>query len=336
MTLVEPLPADLQWGKGDWQDYINNWREKDAEWIQARTILRYETAAKRTTDWGATPSAGMVTYNHQTETLEMYRAGTTNAWVRSLMFQNLNLVTDTTSTVKIGHSAAAAGGKGLTFTPTNVVVDMPFNVMSGMLQVDATSVGVQSTSQKLAKLTTNATELVSDTPLAAASLRLSGTGTVLTTTANISVGAVASGAITATGNITATGQTISAAVVTGVSGTIGQVSLAANVISTVAGSASANAAGLQSGQGYFYGDGSQAVMRQRASVGVAAGAANVAVTSTDVILSGTLVQLASPTRVLANRSLEYATTAGTKYGGPVIWGADPGVANVPEGTIWVG
>ncbi len=47
------------------------------------------------------------------------------------------------------------------------------------------------------------------------------------------------------------------------------------------------------------------------------------------------VQFAGQPRVMANRSMQYNTTAGLFSGGPVIvQSADPGVANVPEGTIW--
>jgi hypothetical protein len=67
---------------------------------------------------------------------------------------------------------------------------------------------------------------------------------------------------------------------------------------------------------------------------VAAGAAYIAVQATEVGIDGTNIHLWGQTRVEANRSMQYVTTAGVKNGGPVIWGADPGVANVPEGTIW--
>ena len=56
MTQAEPIP-DLQYGAGNWQDYINNWREKDAEYLQARSILRFETVTKRDQIL-STPGAG--------------------------------------------------------------------------------------------------------------------------------------------------------------------------------------------------------------------------------------------------------------------------------------
>ena len=334
MTIVEPLP-DLQWGRGSWQDYISNWRTRDTSWMQERLILRYDTTAKRTTDWGASPRAGQVTYNGVIDSLEMWSA-TKSTWVHSLMFQYLVSNKDDAVGVNLFHSGSLPSAKAITITPTSLLIDLPTtNFLSGLLTVDATGLTLK-TGAKTAKLTTDATSLVSDSPLKATALDLTGgTGTVLNAAAKtVAVGTLNADQVTAP-NITMTG-TLTGGILNGASGTIGSVGLAGGVVTVAAGSASANAAGLQSGQGYFYGDANSAVMRQRPTAASAAGAASAQVTATDVVLSGTLVQLAAASnRVMANRSLEYATTAGTKYGGPVVYGADPGVANVPEGTIWV-
>ena len=121
MTIVEPI-ADLQWGRGNWQDYISNWRTRDTNWMQQRLILRYQTSALRTADWGATPSPGQVTYNGETQTLEMWRPSA-NTWVRSLMFQYLISTQDSAAGTNIHH--AGSGGKGITIGPTVLAIDTP-------------------------------------------------------------------------------------------------------------------------------------------------------------------------------------------------------------------
>lgn len=331
MSIVEPLP-DLQWGKGTWQDYISNWRTRDTNWMQERLILRYQTTALRNAAW-ATPSAGQVTYNDETKTLEMWRASA-SAWVRSLMFQYLVSTQDTTAGTNIHHSSS--GGKGIMLGPTSLLIDAPTtSFLSGVHTVDATGITVK-VGTKTAKLSTDTLNLVSDSPLKAPGLDLSGgTGTVISAAGKVvSVGTLNADQGTIT-NISMSG-TFTGGVLNGTSGTIGAVGHSGGVISTAAGSASANAAGLQSGQGYFYGDATTAVMRQRTNAGSAAGAAAVTVSAINVFFDGTVVQLnGTSNRVMANRPLEYATTAGTKYGGPVVYGADPGVGNVPEGTIWI-
>jgi len=343
MTIADPIP-DLQWGKGDWQDYINNWREKDAEWIQARTILRYQTAAARTTDW-ASPSAGQVTYNDAIGALEMYSAVKT-AWLHLLMFQYLVSTADTTTGVNISH--ASAGGKGATFTPTSLLIDANLNAINGTLTVDGTGVGVQTPTMKKALLTTNATELVSDTPLAVPSVRLTASsGNVIDATGKaIVTGALTASSITTPGGVTATGTVTAGALSTSGalsagSATIGGVGVASNIVTTPAGTASANAAGVQSGQGYFYGDGNSAVMRQRADPTQAAGAAYVQAQANSVVLNGpTAVQLlGGDVQIRNGNNLDFYNAAGTKLGvgiGPVVNSAsDPGAANYPEGTIWI-
>jgi hypothetical protein len=325
VTIVEPLP-DLQWGKGTWQDYISNWRTRDTNWMQERLILRYQTTALRNSAWAA-PGAGQVTYNDETKSLEMWRAAPTSAWVRSLMFQYLISSQDTAAGTNIFH--ASSGGKGITLGPTSLLIDSPTtNFLNGVHVVDATGMTVK-VGTKTAKLSTDTANLVSDSPIKAPSLVSDG---AISAVGAISAGSISSASATLT-NIGMSG-TLSGGVINGSSGTIGSIGHAAGVLSIGAGSASANAAGVQAGQGYFYGDTNSAVMRQRTTSASAAGAAYAQVTATDVVLSGTLVQLGNP-RVLANAPLTYATTAGVKNGGPVIYGADPGVANVPEGTIWV-
>ena len=341
MSIAEPIP-DLQWGRGDWQDYINNWREKDAEYLQARTILRYQTAAARTTDWPS-PAAGQVTYNAALDTLEMYSTAR-SAYLHLLMFANLVSTSDTTTGVNISH--ASAGGKGATFTPTNVVIDAPANLMNGMLAVDANSVMIQSSGQKQVKLTTDSDELLSDTPMALASIRLTGTGTVVDATGKtIVVGTLTATTVNASGNVTATGN-VSGAQVSGTSrGTFNGVDLGYDAgLTTPAGSASRAFAsnGLVSQQGMFYGDATSAVVRQRTPTTGVLGNSFLQVSSTDInfgpVNSANNVYMYPYLRIMQGRGVPWHNTAGTHVAwiAPVIVSAsDPGAANFPDGTVWI-
>jgi hypothetical protein len=257
------------------------------------------------------------------------------------MFQYLNADSDTTTAVKLSH--ASSGSKGVTFTPTNIVMDAPLNAMGGMLQIDSTSVGIQSAGQKLVKLTTDSDELLSDSPLALSAIRLTGTGgTGLDTNGKaITVGSVTSGPITVTGNITANGTGIISGVqINGSRGAIGTVNLGWDPGLTTPAASAGNVFGIGfiASGGYFYGDATNAYMRQRVPTSGAVGAAYARVTSTDVLLDGTTVQTLGQFHVMNQRSIQYhrADNGAIWNGGPVIvQTTDPGVANVPEGTIWI-
>jgi len=341
MTVVDPIPATV-WGKADWQDYISNWRDKDATWVMERTILRYDTNAKRDSEWPS-PNTGQVIYNDSTKALEMYRV---NAWVHALMFQFLTSVQDSSAGVNISHTAAS-GGAGIVITPTAINVTANLNAFSGALTVDASGVGMMSPGQKKAYFTSNATELVLDTPLALPSIRLTATsgnvidatGKAMVTGALTATSITSSGAINATGAVTA-GSLSTAGALSAASATFGGISFASNIGTYPAGGAAANAAGIQLGQGYLYGDANSLVMRQRTSAGVAAGAAYVQTQANDVVINGpTTVQLVGgDIRVMGTNNIDFYTGT-TKLGvgiGPVVQSAsDPGVGNYPEGTIWI-
>ena len=256
---------------------------------------------------------------------------------------------DTSAGVNVSHTAAA-GGKGAIFTPTQLQVTADLNVQSGALSVDSSGVGMMSPGQKKAYFTSNATELVLDTPLALPSIRLMGSGNVIDATSKaIVTGALTASSVTSQGAVNATGAITGGSLstsgaLTAASATIGGIAFANNIATYPAGSAAANAAGLQLGQGYFYGDASSAVIRQRASAGVAAGSAYAQVKAVDVVLqadpSTGLIQISgADVQLRGGNNLDFYNSGGTKLGvgiGPVVQSAsDPGAANYPEGTIWI-
>lgn len=325
MTMVEPLP-DLQWGKGTWQDYISNWRTRDTNWMQERLILRYQTTAALLAAWPA-PQAGQVVYNDDVgvKSLQMYSVAK-SAWLRSLMFQYLTSNKDDTTSVNISHLNATSF-KGLNVGPTSLTLDQPTNVLSGVVLIDTTGLSLKVGTQTV-KLSTDANSLVSDTQIKAPALVIAGaiSGGALTATS------VAAPAATIT-NISMSGTLSGGGVINGGSGLIGGVTLGGSTVQPPSGF------GMQSGQGWFYGDGNSAVMRQRPTLGGATGAAYVQVTATGIGLNASTVDVyqTGPLRILNGKSIQYyRADNGVQYnGGPVIVGADPGVGNVPEGTIWV-
>lgn len=119
------IPSDGL-GVVDWTDYNDYWRDADATWIQARSVLRYATSAARTTQW-ASPGTGQVTYNAEVQALEVYTGG---KWVRVNAAENLIALPVTsaaTAQVTVGHKAA--GGGGISFagaTPFAITATRPF------------------------------------------------------------------------------------------------------------------------------------------------------------------------------------------------------------------
>jgi hypothetical protein len=327
MTIAEPLP-DLQWGKGTWQDYISNWRTRDTNWMQERLILRYQTTALRGTAYPS-PSAGQVTYNDETKSLEMWRAAPTSAWVRALMFQYLTSNKDDSAGVNLAHTGAA--GKGVQLTPTSVLIDAPTtNFLNGVHVVDATGITVK-VGTKTAKLSTDASNLVSDSPIKAPS----GIIDAITTSGAISAGSISAASATLT-NIGMSG-TLSGGIVNGASGLIGGVRLGGAGV--LANNAIADSGGFVSQQGYFYGTSNSGVVRQRNPSTGALGTAYLEAQAADLQIKATTgnIWMDGTTRFMGGRSVPWHNAAGTHvaYCGPVIYsGGDPGAGNFPDGTIW--
>ena len=69
--MSDPVPAG-DYGTATWQDFNNNWRKEDADFLQSRSVLRYDTTAARDAITPA-PAAGTTIYNFQTDRIE-YRA----------------------------------------------------------------------------------------------------------------------------------------------------------------------------------------------------------------------------------------------------------------------
>lgn len=307
MTVTLPNP----YGKADWTDYVDYWRDADATWIQDRLVIRVADNAGRDA-LGNTP--GGVVYNAAKDALELRRAAGGYQTITPL--PAMLAVNEDTANNRTTISHTAAGGKGIVYTATDVQVTNPLNVMNGVLTVDATGASFK-TGAKTAKLTTDAANLVSDSPVSAPSLVLTGTGTVLDATNK----AVVVGPLTA-GAVTAASGTVSGAWNAG-SGTIGGVALASN--KAVASS------GYDSQSGSFYGDANSAIMRH-----VNRSGPYVQVTTGGQVLSGGgYTDLYSQVRVMGAAAFIQHYNTGKNIAPSFYSASDPGVGNYPEGTIWI-
>ena len=330
--MVEPIP-DAQWGIANWQDYVNNWRDADAEWLMARTILRFQTNAERDAKLPS-PGLGQVIFNADPSSGTLEIRGPASWVPYKPMPVYLVKGADSASQVLISH--LSADGKGVSFTPTNVNITANFTVLGGVLGADPTGVTVK-TGGHPAKLSTDASNLVSDSPIKAPSIISDGA---------LSAGAVTASSITVSGTSTLAGVTLSGTitggtispttVVNGASGTIGGVKLGttdiggANIVSA--------SEGIQSQLGMFYGDSTGAYLRQRAANKGGLGPAHVKVTDTTVALEGTVTQVNNQLQVRGGRSIAWYNAAGTQLGnsGVVVYDTNVNLpaANYPEGTIW--
>jgi hypothetical protein len=86
--------------------------------------------------------------------------------------------------------------------------------------------------------------------------------------------------------------------------------------------------------GAFYGDANGAVVRQRVAGGGAYGAAYVQVQSANIEVTGGPMNVRSGMSVFDTTISYYSSGALRGYISPAFYG-DPGVANVPEGSIYI-
>lgn len=321
--MVVALPT--QYGKADWTNYQDYWREEDAEYMQARTILRYATSAARTIDW-ASPSPGHTTYNAATDQLEHFTITAPAKWIGVLASQHLTVTPKTSASdsdpVTLGHKSA--GGGGLQFFPTVSTenkVAMPaayLDIGSGKIIAKATGLTI-ATAAAVAVLTTDATHLVSSVGIKASNVTVT---TLTATGASTLVGGTFSGTLTGGGSSSVTATT----------GTFGGVAMATNSVNAPS--------GYVSQEGYFFGSATQARIRQRdAASPFTLGTAGFDITDVAVTALGTDLLVNNQVKIYGLHSIDYYNGApGTLLGhaGPVVYTATAIVAsNYPEGTIWV-
>jgi len=310
MTVLEPLPGT--YGKADWVDYSNYWREADAEWLQDRIVLRAPNAAARD---ALGQSAGALVYNEALDQIELcskLSAGATK------VYKTLTPLPTTLTTTEVAGppqkttiSHTGAGGLGLTFTAGEVGVTSNLNVQ-GVLTVDANGVGIKAVGAKTAKLSTSATDLVSDSPVSAPGITITAPGTISAAGRAATVGALSASSATVSGVLTGGNGSI-----------IGGVSLTGNKATA--------SAGFDSQQGSFYGDGTSAIVRHVNRTGP-----YVQADANNITIAGGGCYMHSLLRIQGAAARIYHEGTGKNFA-PSFYQASgtPDVNAYPEGTIWI-
>ena len=237
----------------------------------------------------------------------------------------MEAATDTASAATLAHTAA--GGKGVVFGPNDVQISHDFSVLGGILTAKGgANLGVTlKTGAITAKLTTDGVGLVVDRPVSATALT---TGGVLT---------AASGSISGTLTVTTLNVTgvLTYGDVAGTTATIGTVQISETA---VGGAGIINApAGLQSGVGMFYGDGTYGYFRQRAVNKGGFGSAYLAIAADHINSYGDFY-VRDYLRITGGRGVPWHRADGTHTAwiAPVIFSAgDPGAGSYPDGTLWI-
>jgi hypothetical protein len=96
-------------------------------------------------------------------------------------------------------------------------------------------------------------------------------------------------------------------------------------------------AGYISQAGYFRGDGNGPLITQRNTSSGAIGASSLSLNSADLFATGGNFYMNSTLLIRGGKAINYYDSGGNFRGyiAPNIYGADPGVGNVPDGTIWI-
>jgi hypothetical protein len=332
MTIHEPLPSGV-YGIADWRNYEDYWRDEDASWLQERAVTRYQTTSARTAVI-AQPKPGQVTYNEETDRLELF-SKVKNSWIPLTSLQNLVTVKDEPTGVTLAHRDA--GGRGITFQPTQIYFDLPVNNNDVLFVSTQPNPGVtiRTGSGVSAKFITDATSLVLDKPLSAPSLALTGAGpTVLTTggkSADFGAGTVTAYNIVMGGTLSGMGT------INGSKGTIGGVKIGITPDQLEA------SAGLISQGGIAFGDADSLKLQNRNTSTGALGTSYIDIGS-DITIA-TAASAGMGTRIINRVRIDQAAAPlncpwvlpGTDgYLAPVVISAaalDP--AQFPTGTIWI-
>lgn len=300
-------PTDEVWPV--WTDFVDNWRAVDAHWFRDRVVNLFDNAAARLAS-GINGAAlpGSLSFLQDVNSLEFFKGGT--AW-ESVRYPNLSVTSDSTS-VLLRQTAA---GSGVQLINDGTARIDKLNGGAGVLLVDTTGVSIK-TGAKTVKMTTDAAQLLVDSPVSITGA-LAASGAISGASAALTAGLTAASA-------TLTG-TLSAGTVNGTSGTIGGVGIASNRVTASDGA-------LFNG-GRFYGQGANAMMQANG------GGPYLQVTTGGAAYGGGgQFDFYANARFLNNTYpvYYYASNAGAVNIAPSFYsGGDPGAGNFPDGTIWI-
>jgi hypothetical protein len=328
MTMTEPLPDTAPWGLGNWTNFQHNWRDMDAEWLQGRSILRFQTNAQRDAMLPS-PETGQVIYNEATDRLELRLK--TGTWARQgFLPQNLAGFEDDVDGVGLSHNVGGVGAnpKGVRLTPTEVQITADaFRVLTDTFKVDATGVTIKSGTNIAVKMTTDATGLVLDGPVKAeqtsyvgspesVAIDASGKEVKAGTLTVATIVASAPGVVSAAGRVTA----LDFATTGPGPSTLHGVSLAGGVITGE----------LRDEILHAYGDANKGYVKGFGKAGLIEVDDNVTIKGTKTVLESVIEETNAVYPKWVFSGVPNTISAHVIYSA-----TDPGATNFPEGTIWI-
>lgn len=314
------LPGGI--GDADWTDLQDNWRDADATWLQERSIVRVS---------GATPSVGVIDGSngnvatategrvfYSTTSKSLLVTTSSSPTYRTVTMSNNITITDGASTSEIKASAAATG-TGITINNTTGAVSIGATTFSSTVSFT----GAITSTAYISSIRAGSSGSIS-TSASGFTVNTSGSNPVNFTTSAGGLGVdqpvTITGALATTTSVTAgNGLTVSA----------GNVNLTATNINSTLGvtgattTAAITASGLITANANITVGGTTPTIQSAASRDL-----NLTVPANQAIR----FVAASSTNSFANRIYYGSSPAQLAW---VVYGSDPGVGNVPEGTIWI-
>lgn len=317
------------YGDTDWADLTNNWFAADAEWIQSRSVVRI---AGSTPTEGEVPTAnnavGRVFFSNSLQSLLI---NITGGYHRVASSGNI-AITDSGPNAELKlHSGA--GGTGIAFSSAGVTLGI--TTLSSTLTVT----GATTLNGYMTAKAGEASGAVVTTSSSGVTINTTGSNAVVLTTAsdglnvNSSIRITGSGALSVAGN-TSLGGTLS---VTSGTTTLAGLSASSSAVSgnsTVGGTFTVTTGLVTAGGGI-----STTAITASGSVtsaGLTTSGVITSSSSTDLRLaipSGRALRIYAPT--IGDADIYYGASGTSIRNAWVVYGTDPGVANVPEGTIWI-
>lgn len=328
------MPAYLpSSGKGDvnWRNLTDNWTHDDTAWLQERSVTRignsYTIGTPGTSGDNVlyNISEGRVFYNVDTKILAVSNGTTLDPVFKS---SNVKIVDGSTTSEILGISASS--GTGITINKTSGALAFGASSFSSTVSITgALSVADYLTSVKVGtagSLSTSSAGLILNTTGSNAVTFTTSTAINTATTLEVDKPLRVSGALVTTSSATVVGLTVNGT--TGLNGnvTVGTGSTLTTPALTVSGATTAaaiTASGLITANANITVGGTTPTIQS-------ASAKDLTVT----VPANQAIRMTAPSGSDANANRIYygATTAQNAW---IVYGADPGVANVPEGTIWI-
>ncbi len=327
--MTEPLTID-GYGDANWVDQTDNWRDADATWLQERSIVRINVADPSSSTPGTAGTSnftiGRVFFNDNNDSLVVSMSSSAPYSFKTIASSNHLSIKDGVSTSEL-KATLGADGTGITINNTTGAVSIGAASLTSTLSVagattltgfltslKAGSAGSISTSSSGLVINTsgsNAVTVTTSTAVGAATTLEINNPVRITGSINTTAGANITGTTALTGGLTVSGT--SALSATTVSTTLGISGLTTAAAITASGTVTVNGAG-------------GVVTNAITSVA----GAGLAIT----VPNSQNMRISAPTSADAYANNIYYGSTSVRNAW-VYYGSDPGVALVPEGTIWI-